>query len=171
MLILVDGYNATMNSGLTASLSKEGQRDALVSILRVSGKRLLGTGSIVAVFDARDQLAPSSDAVGHIKVVYAPDADDEIVRRAARAGRQCTVVTDDNRLRARLSQDVGRHVRYVATAVLFTGAQQPPSRTTAPPSATTDADKRMSRSERDALARELLDLWGGDESDTNDGAT
>ncbi len=39
-------------------------------------------------------------------------ADDEIVRRCAGATGRVVVVTDDLRLRARISQDVGRHVEY-----------------------------------------------------------
>lgn len=169
MLILVDGYNATMNSSVTAGLSKEAQRDVLVATLRVSGRRLLGHGQIVVVFDARDQLGVSADDQSPVRVVYAPDADDEIVRRAARAGRQCTVVTDDHRLRARLSQDVGRHLCYRDTAVLFTSTPQSPPRT-AHDAAASGADKRMSRTARDALTRELLDLWDSGESDTSNGA-
>lgn len=170
MLILVDGYNATMNSPVTAGLSKEAQRDVLVATLRASGRRLLGHGQIVVVFDARDQLGVSATDHSPVRVLYAPDADDEIVRRASRAGKACTVVTDDNRLRARLSQDVGRHIRYRDTAVLFTSTPQPPRQTSADAPTAGGADKRMSRAQRDALTRELLDLWDSGETDTNNGA-
>lgn len=91
----------------------------LVARLRAVGQRVLGKGSITVVFDARGEWSTSSESRGVIKIVYAPDADTEIVKRCLRAGRNVTVVTDDMRLRARLSQDVGRHIVCIHTSIIF----------------------------------------------------
>ncbi len=112
MLVLVDGYNVTMRDPQTSGLSKEGMRESLVGRLRFSAGALAPKGSIVVVFDAREQLGYASDDAGAVKVVYAADADDEIVRRCAGVRGEVTVVTDDMRLRARIAQDVGRHVVF-----------------------------------------------------------
>lgn len=112
MLLLVDGYNVTMRDPATSGRSKEGQRDELLARLRVHAPRLAPGGKVVVVFDAHSALGHSSDSGGSVKVVYASVADDEIVRRCGGAIGRVVVVTDDLRLRARLSQDVGRHVEY-----------------------------------------------------------
>jgi predicted RNA-binding protein with PIN domain len=112
MLLLVDGYNVTMRDPATSGRSKESQRDGLLARLRVHARRLAPGGTIVVVFDAHGQLGRSSDSDGSIKVVYASDADDEIVRRCGGSIGRVVVVTDDLRLRARISQDVGRRVEY-----------------------------------------------------------
>jgi len=125
MLFLIDGYNVTMRAGSGQPGSKESQRDALVRTLNTRGKRLLGSGDIVCVFDARESLGRSSERIGSVRVAFAPDADTEIVRRASAHKGQVTVVTDDLRLRARLSQDVGRHVRFRDTAVLDAAVDVP----------------------------------------------
>lgn len=125
MLFLIDGYNVTMRAGSGQSGSKESQRDELVRTLNALGRRLLGSGDIVCVFDARESLGRASERVGSVRVVFAPDADTEIVRRASAHKGQITVVTDDMRLRARLSQDVGRHVRFRDTATLDAPIEAP----------------------------------------------
>jgi len=114
MLLLVDGYNITMRDGATSGLAKEAQREALLGRLRAHAQTLAPKGSIVVVFDAHAQLGRSSEGSAPVRAVYAPDADDEIVRRCASAHGQVTVATDDMRLRARISQDVGRHVRFLS---------------------------------------------------------
>lgn len=121
-MLLVDGYNITMRDAETGALSKEGQRDALVARLAAHAAALAPDGDpIVVVFDAHGQLGVSSGRpIGRVKAVYAASADDEIVRRCAGAGGRVTVATDDLRLRARISQDVGRHVRFVDGAALST---------------------------------------------------
>lgn len=164
MLILVDGYNATMNREDMAGFSKERQRDTLVALLGACGRGRLGAGKIVVVFDAHGQLVASVDDAGPIRVVYAADADTEIVRRAAKAGRACTVVTNDMRLRARLSQDVGRHLAYLDTAVIFSDTPSRPARrgSTDRPAELAGDDKRMSRQDRRALEEELLRQWDPD---------
>ena len=156
MLFLVDGYNVTMRDPGASVLSKEGQRDALVARLNASGKSVLGTGTIVVVFDARGNLGASSEAVGAVKVVYAADADDEIVRRAAAAKGQVTVVTDDMRLRARLSQDVGRHTAFRDAAVCFRAAAKPAGRPGGPQVAR--EDEGLPPGAKDITA-ELAELW------------
>jgi len=115
MLLLVDGYNITMRDDSSSGLSKEDQREDLLGRLRVHAQQLAPKGSIVVVFDAKAQLGRSSEGEGKgsIRAVYAASADDEIVRRCAKASGQVVVATDDLRLRARISQDVGRHVRFV----------------------------------------------------------
>lgn len=124
MLILVDGYNVTMRDDSLARLSKQQQRDALIATLASSGRGRLGAGEIVVVFDAHASLGVTSERVGSIKVVYAIDADSEIVRRAECAVGQVVVVTDDMRLRARLSQDVTRRIDYRAASVCTTDRRQ-----------------------------------------------
>jgi predicted RNA-binding protein with PIN domain len=124
MLLLVDGYNVTMRDPATVSLSKEGQREALIARLRVHGGQFVPSGSIVVVFDAKSELGHSSEENGRVKAVYAAVADDEIVRRCTGTKGQITVVTDDLRLRARISQDVGRHIEFRDSATVFDGASQ-----------------------------------------------
>jgi predicted RNA-binding protein with PIN domain len=112
MLYLVDGYNVTMRDPATSGRSKEGQREELLARLRVHAQRLAPGGRIVVVFDAHSALGHSSGTEGSVKAVFAGVADDEIVRRCGGAIGRVVVVTDDLRLRARISQDVGRHVEY-----------------------------------------------------------
>jgi predicted RNA-binding protein with PIN domain len=114
MILLVDGYNITMRDDSTSGLGKEAQRDALLGRLRMHAQTLAPKGSIVVVFDAHEQLGHSSEGGDPVKAVFAADADDEIVRRCASARGQVAVATDDMRLRARISQDVGRHVRFLS---------------------------------------------------------
>lgn len=113
MLLLVDGYNVTMRDPATSGHSKEAQRDALVARLAAHAGRLAPRGKIVAVFDAKAELGHSTEPRGPVTAVYARVADDEIVRRCASATGEVTVATSDMRLRARISQDVGRHVRFL----------------------------------------------------------
>lgn len=113
MLLLVDGYNITMRDDSTSGLSKEGQREALVARLAAHASTLAPKGRIVVVFDAHAQLGASSQGGAPVATVYAASADDEIVRRTASAGGRVSVATDDMRLRARISQDVGRHVTFL----------------------------------------------------------
>ena len=113
MLLLVDGYNVTMRDDATKALSKEQQRESLIARLAAHSRELAHGGKIVAVFDAHAQLGSSTENRGAVTVAYAADADTEIVRRAEKASGQVTVATDDLRLRARISQDVGRHVRFI----------------------------------------------------------
>lgn len=164
MLILIDGYNATMNCADMAGFSKERQRDVLVATLKASGRSRLGSGKVFVVFDAHGQVVPSADDDGPVRIVYADDADNEIARRAARGGRACTVVTNDMRLRARLSQDVGRHLTYLDTAVIFSDTSSRPARRNRSGGADEPAgnDKGMSRADRRALEEELLREWDPD---------
>jgi len=112
MLLLVDAYNVTMRDERTSALSKEGQREALLGRMRAHVSRLAPGGRVVVVFDAHEQLGHSSQDAGVVREVFAASADDEIVRRCAAARGQVVVATSDMRLRARISQDVGRHVRF-----------------------------------------------------------
>lgn len=156
MLHLVDGYNVTMQDPATVSLSKEQQRDALVHRLIVRGRDLLGAGVIVVVFDARAQMGAASESVGSIKVVYAPDADSEIVRRCGHALGEVTVVTSDLRLRSRISQDVGRHVTYREREVVFDAARS--SRESASANGRVVRDGGLPSGAKD-ITKELEDLW------------
>lgn len=112
MLFLVDGYNVTMRDPETSGRSKERQREELLGRLRVHAAQLAPGGDIVVVFDAHDSLGLSAGSERPVRAVYAASADDEIVRRCSAARGKVVVVTDDMRLRARISQDVGRHVEY-----------------------------------------------------------
>jgi predicted RNA-binding protein with PIN domain len=124
MLLLVDGYNVTMRDAEMAGHSKERQREELLGRLRAYAHTLAPKGEIVVAFDAHAQLGRSSEEQPPVRAVFAPDADDEIVRRSALVRGQVTVVTDDMRLRARISQDVGRHVRFMDGASLSLDALQ-----------------------------------------------
>lgn len=150
-----------MRAPRTAGLSKEGQRDAIVARLATVGRRILGTGRIAVVFDARSTYGASSESVSGVSVVYAPDADTEIVRRATAVPQVC-VVTDDMRLRARLSQDVGRHVLFRDTGELFADTGTPGPRHARPTVA--HEDRLPPKAEKDITA-ELSELWLDDEKD------
>lgn len=156
MLFLVDGYNVTMTDPATASCDKEQQRDALIRRLATRSKTLLGTGEVVVVFDARGQLGRSSEKTAGVRVVFAPDADSEIVRRCLAARGQVTVVTSDKRLTARISQDVGRHVVYRESSACFEGAQPASRRAAVGRKRPTDEDRPP---HADDITRELEDIW------------
>lgn len=158
MLFLVDGYNVTMRDPASAGLSKEAQRDQLASRLRTSGKTLLGAGPIVVVFDARALLGRTSEPAGQVTVVYAPDADDEIVRRAAEGRGKVVVVTDDMRLRARISQDVSRRVEYRDSSAVFASAK--PVRKDVAARRKKDGDLPT---DAEAITKEMKRLFGVDE--------
>jgi predicted RNA-binding protein with PIN domain len=156
MLLLVDGYNVTMRDPATAGRSKESQREELLARLRVHARRLAPGGEIVVVFDAHSALGRSSAPDGLIKVVYAHDADDEIVRRCSGTIGQVVVVTDDLRMRARISQDVGRRVEYRDASSVFA------ERIAAAPNPSRKAP--MARDEglpsgANKITEELKDLW------------
>lgn len=120
MLILVDGYNVTMNDPALAGRSKEAQRDALVHVLCARVASLHGRGArAVVVFDAHESWGRSSEAAGPVKSVFATVADDEIVRRCGAAHGAVVLYTDDMRLRARISQDIGRRVEYRGVSALY----------------------------------------------------
>ena len=172
MLFLIDGYNVTMRAGSGQAGSKESQRDELVRTLSARGRHLLGSGDIVCVFDARESLGRASERVGPVRVAFAPDADTEIVRRASAHKGQVTVVTDDMRLRARLSQDVGRHVRFRDTAALEAPDEKPKrgifgrgSGKAARGGTGGPADPdRLSRKHADAITAELAREWLDDDA-------
>ncbi len=156
MLLLVDGYNVTMRDPDTAALSKEGQRSALVARLRVHAPRLAPRGQVVVVFDAKAELGHSTQHSGAVKEVYASDADDEIVRRCAAARGEVSVVTSDLRLRARLSQDVGRHVRFLDAEEVFEGVLSARSRKAGGARIARDAGMPKGANE---ITEELKKLW------------
>jgi predicted RNA-binding protein with PIN domain len=153
MLLLVDGYNATMRDPVLSQRPKEFQRDALCAHLGTHARTLSRGASVIVIFDARGSLAPASERRGSVQVVYAPSADDEIVRRAGHAKGTVVVYTDDMRLRARISQDVGRHVEYRDVASLFAKAKK----------SAKGAGPHVVREEAPADARaitaELEELW------------
>lgn len=122
MLFLVDGYNVTMNDPATRDLAKEAQRDALVRRLAARSKQMFGTGDVVVVFDARGQLGTSVETQAGVRVVYATDADTEIVRRCGAARGEVTVISDDRRMSARISQDVARRCVYLPASSAFESA-------------------------------------------------
>lgn len=156
MLFLVDGYNVTMRDPATAGLSKERQREALVGRLARESAAMLGRGTVVVVFDARGQLGSSTESVAGVRVVYAPDADSEIVRRAEASGGEVTVVSSDKRLSARISQDVRRRVVYRDASACFEGARKARwrGRESAEPCVGEAAPPRA-----DEITRELEGLW------------
>lgn len=104
MLYLVDGYNVTRADPSTRDLSLEQQREALVSRLRVRGRELLGAGRIVVVFDGRqgEGLAAGSGQGVEVRFSRDENADDVIVRLAARASGSVCVVTSDRELEERV---------------------------------------------------------------------
>lgn len=161
MLFLIDGYNVTMADPATSQLDKEAQRDALVRRLAVRSRTLLGAGQVVVVFDARQQLGCTSDTVGVIQVVFASDADTEIVRRCAAARDQVTVVSNDRRLAARISQDVGRTVVYRESSAIFEQAQGTVGRKARSAKRASDDDRPR---EADSITRDLEAIWLQDET-------
>ena len=156
MLLLVDGYNVTMRDPATSGRSKESQREELLARLRVHARRLASGGTIVVVFDAHRALGHSSGSDGSVKVVYASVADDEIVRRCSGASGRVVVVTDDLRMRARISQDVGRHVEYRDGSTIYAEALTAAS--------AASGRSRVGRDEglppgANKITEELKDLW------------
>jgi len=156
MLLLVDGYNVTMRDPATSGRSKEGQRDDLLARLRVHSGRLAAGGRIVVVFDAHAALGRSSSPDSTVREVYATDADDEIVRRCAAANGKIVVVTDDLRLRARISQDIGRQVEYRDASSVFAETLTASSRTSSRRPIARDVGLP---SGANAITAELKDLW------------
>lgn len=156
MLILVDGYNVTMRDPALALRSKEAQRDALLERVRALAPTLHGRGArAVVVFDAHDTWGHTSEDRGYARAVYATSADDEIVRRCSLAKGAVVVYTDDMRLRARISQDVGRHVEYRDVSALFAGTTGSRGGTT---SGTVEREDALPRDAKDITA-ELEELW------------
>lgn len=164
MLFLIDGYNVTMTDPATSGLSKEQQREALVRRLSSHGRALLGKGEVVVVFDAHGQLGTASERIAGISVVFAPDADTEIVRRCAVKG-EITVISSDKRLQARISQDVGRRVVYREASTCFESGSRRP-RASAPSGSAPD-DRPAAHA--DEITRELERLWlpGTDEEESS----
>ena len=121
MLLLVDGYNVTMRDPATAGPLEGGPARGPAGPRFVCTRASLRPGgTVVVVFDAHGALGRSSDADGAVKAVYASVADDEIVRRCSGAtGSVWSSCTDDLRMRARISQDVGRHVEYRDSSSVF----------------------------------------------------
>jgi len=157
MLLLVDGYNVTMRDPEISGLSKEGQRESLLARLRIHGSALAPKGSVVVVFDARGELGHVAEPdLGAVRAVYAPDADTEIVRRCSAATGQVVVATDDMRLRARISQDVGRHVRFRSASELFGEALKERSRSHSDDRIARDAGLPKGANE---ITAELKKLW------------
>jgi len=159
MLLLVDGYNVTMRDPATAGRTKEDQRELLVSRLRAHAQRLAPGGEVVVVFDARDSLGRVSGEERPVRVIFASDADDEIVRRCLLSKGRIVVVTDDLRLRARISQDVGRHVEYRDGASVSGEAL---AATNGRPKRGVPRDVGLPRG-ANTITRELKDLWLDDD--------
>lgn len=139
--------------------SKERQREDLLGRLTVHASRLAPKGEIVVVFDAREQLGRSSAGERPVRAVFAPDADDEIVRRSSKATGQIAVVTDDLRLRARISQDVGRHVRFIDAADLLDDALA--EKNARRPGSQMVREEKLPRG-ADEITEELERIWLGD---------
>jgi hypothetical protein len=156
MLLLVDGYNVTMRDPATSGRSKESQREELLARLRVHARRIARGGAIVVVFDAHGELGRSSDSDGSIKVVYANVADDEIVERCSGSIGRVAVVTDDLHLRARISQDVGRHVEYRDGSSVY--AETIAATPNAPRKAPLAREAGLPRG-ANKITKELKDLW------------
>ena len=157
MLLLVDGYNVTMRDPATSGRSKETQREDLLARLRVHARALAPGGSVVVVFDAHRTLGRSSGSEGGpVKAVYASVADDEIVRRCAGAVGRVVVVTDDLRMRARISQDVGRHVEYRDSSSVFAENLAEASRAARRTSVARDSGLPPGANK---ITEELKDLW------------
>lgn len=160
MLILVDGYNATMHDPGLVGCTKEAQRDALLGVVRNRATRLHGRGvRAVVVFDAHGMWGRSAEQTAGVTAVYATDADDEIVRRCEAVRGAVVVYTDDMRLRARISQDVGRRVEYRDVSALHVGAAATPNR---PVRRTPRAEDELPADATDITA-ELAQEWLADE--------
>lgn len=110
-MLLLDGHNLI---GRTPGLSLEREEEAREVLLRrIAAARGSGRRQVVVVFDGNRPGSAKESAFGGLRVVYAPEgqsADDEILRRVARARRgQATVVTSDRRL-AQRALDLGAGV-------------------------------------------------------------
>jgi hypothetical protein len=156
MLLLVDGYNVTMRDPATSGRSKEGQREELLARLRVHAGHLAPGGTVVVVFDAPSAIGYSSDAHGSVKVVYARNADDEIVLRCGNSRGRVVVVTDDLRMRARISQDIGRHVEYRDGSSVHAGTLAGSARTARKVPLAREAGLPPGANK---ITEELKDLW------------
>lgn len=160
MLVLVDGYNVTMADPAMAGRSKEQQRDALCARLRVLAASIAPGGRVTVVFDAHSALTTTAEDVDGVGVLYASSADAEIARRCAEARGNVTVYTNDMRLRARISQDVGRHVVYRDASLLFVPTRPDSA---APRGATARLGDSLPAGEKRAITDELADIWGVDD--------
>ena len=158
MLLLVDGYNVTMRDPATSGRSKETQREELLARLRVHAARLAPGGETVVVFDAHDSLGRSSGTERPVRAVFSAVADDEIVRRCHLAKGKVAVVTDDLRLRSRISQDVGRHVEYRDGSSVYAETLAAASRAAGSRRAPVAREGGLPRGANE-ITRELKDLW------------
>jgi predicted RNA-binding protein with PIN domain len=105
-VLLVDGNN------VMGSRPDGWWRDRAAGMRRVVARlEALGREDVVVVFDGPPRPGVAS---GTVAVVFAPDADDELARRAAAAGARATVVTSDRGLRARVER-TGAFVRGART--------------------------------------------------------
>jgi len=160
VLVLVDGYNVTMNDPALRDRSKEAQRDGLIERVRVLAPSIARGGSIVIVFDAHGSVIATSEKRGAVKVLYADSADDAIVRRCSGQAGNVVVYTGDLRLRARISQDVGRHVEYRDVSSLFVGT--PATRSRKRPAAVREDGPPPNAKD---ITAELSELWLDDEKE------
>ena len=123
MHILVDGYNVTKADPATRDLSLEEQRARLIARLRVSGREILGRGSITVVFDGQPGVGTTDDA-GSVTVRYTSGrtADELITELAATAREQIILVTDDRGLRDHVQAAATHSAEYRDRSTLFEGA-------------------------------------------------
>lgn len=158
MLYLVDGYNVTRSDPATRGLSLEEQRRALLHRLRVSGREILGSGSIVVVFDAASgggagTLEPS----GAVRVVFARSgsADDALVRIVQGSRERVVVVSDDRELLGRIEVHASGGAESRPASSLFDGVR-PRSRSRTRPGVARDSGLPPGANR---ITEELKDLW------------
>lgn len=159
MLHIIDGYNVTRQDPATRDLPLEEQREQLVARVRARGATLLGTGSFVIVFDAREGV-PSGAGSGMLpRVVFARDrsADDEIVAIASRAAEKVLVVSDDRELLARVRTHAAHGAETRPASACFEAASGAVrSKKRRGPSVARDAGLPAGANR---ITKELKDLW------------
>lgn len=152
MRFLIDGYNITMNDPATRGLPAEEQRDALVRRLATRGSQLLGAGAMTVVFDGRTDDARRPGGVPDVRFSGDETADDVIVRLAASAGDEVTVISSDRELASRASA-TGR-VRVLGCEALFEAVRPKRRRRARYPAATAGLPKGAN-----LITEELKKLW------------
>jgi hypothetical protein len=129
MLFLVDGYNVTQSDPATRGLTLAQQRDALARRLATRGGTLLGSGSIVVVFDGVEGVG-LTERVGPVEVRYSRGrtADDAIVSAARGAHETVVLVTSDRALADRVRNHLGRNLDVRPREVCFEASRPPKGR-------------------------------------------
>ncbi len=152
MRFIIDGHNVTLSDPATRELPAEEQRDALVRRLAVSGRDLLGAGTITVVFDGRTADPPPTSGALEVRFSAEESADDVIVRLATGADG-VTVVTGDREL-ARRVVAANERARVLGCEALFTAVRPKRGGRVRYPAASAGLPKGANK-----ITEELKKLW------------